>query len=90
MKMAGPGDGLGAAEGGQLDCRETPFTTSPRLTQTARQLPDTIHLPVDAFHPRPMRPSERSLIVCSWWAMRREGVIMPAEKGVIVIDGGRS
>ncbi len=51
-------------------------------------IPSTIDLPIDGFIPRPMRPSERSLVVACWWAMRREGVRLPAEKGVIVIDGG--
>ena len=88
--MAAPGTGPGAADGGNQDCHDPRFTTRPRPTQTARQLSETINLPVAAFHPRPMRPSERSLVVCSWWAMRREGVILPAEKGVIVIDGGRA
>ena len=54
------------------------------------QLPPVIDLPVDSFHPRPMRKSERSLVVACWWAMRREGVKLPAERGVILIDGGKS
>jgi hypothetical protein len=33
-------------------------------------------------------PNERSLTVAVWWRMRREGVKLPAEKGVIVIEGG--
>ncbi len=50
----------------------------------------SINLPVDSFVERPMRPGERSLVVSCWWRMRREGVRLPAERGVIVIDGGRS
>ncbi len=53
-------------------------------------IPSTIDLPFDNFIPRPMRPEERSLVVACWWAMRREGVRLPADRGVIVIDGGRA
>ena len=48
-----------------------------------------INLELDGFIPRPMRPEERSLVVACWWAMRREGVRLPAERNVIVIEGGR-
>ena len=51
-----------------------------RLCRTVR--PEDLHL-------RPMRASERSLVVACWWAMRREGVRLPAEPGVIVIEGDR-
>ncbi len=49
-----------------------------------------INLPFDNFIPRPMRSEERSLVVACWWRMRREGVRLSAEKGVIVINGGAS
>ncbi len=49
-----------------------------------------INLPLDGFIPRLMRPEERSLVVACWWRMRREGVRLPADRGVIVIDGGAS
>ncbi len=49
-----------------------------------------ISLQLDGFIPRPMRLEERSLVVACWWRMRREGVRLPTEKGVIVIDGGAS
>ncbi len=49
-----------------------------------------INLPLDGFIPRTVRPEERSLVVACWWRMRREGVRLSAEKGVIVIDGGAS
>ena len=49
-----------------------------------------INLLLDGFIPRTIRPQERSLVVACWWRMRREGVHLPAEKGVIVIRGGRS
>ena len=52
-------------------------------------IPSIIALPFDNFIPRPMRPKERSLVVACWWAMRRAGERLPAEKGVIVIEGGR-
>ncbi len=47
-----------------------------------------LDFPVADLHRREMDPSERSLVVACWWAMRREGVRLPAERGVIVIDGG--
>ncbi len=63
-----------------IQSKHSAFTPSP-------QLPETISLPVDAFDPRPLRPCERSLMVCRWWAMRRRGAaLLP---GVIVIEGGR-
>ncbi len=52
--------------------------------------PSIIEWPVENFIRRPMRPSERSLVVACWWRMRREGVRLPADRGVIVIDGGAS
>ena len=33
--------------------------------------------------------SDRSLVRSLFWAMRREGVTLPAQRGVIVIRGGR-
>ncbi len=49
-----------------------------------------INLELDGFIPRTIRPQERSLVVACWWRMRREGVRLPADRGVIVIDGGAS
>ncbi len=49
-----------------------------------------LDFPVADLHRREMDPSERSLVVACWWRMRREGVRLSAEKGVIVIDGGAS
>ena len=48
---------------------------------------NVVELPVDGAHPRPLRPCERSLTVCRWWAMRRRGAELPP--GYIVIDGGQ-
>jgi hypothetical protein len=33
--------------------------------------------------------SDRSLVRSLFWAMRREGLTLPAEPGVILIEGGR-
>ena len=37
-----------------------------------------------------LQPHQRSLTVCHWWQMRRQGVELPPEPGVIVLDGGKS
>ena len=58
-----------------------------RLAQMTRG-PLVLDFSVADLHQREMDPSERSLVVACWWAMRREGVRLPAERGVIVIDGG--
>ena len=50
----------------------------------------SITLPVESFVERPMRPGERWLVRAVWWRQWRLGHRMPAEHGVIVIDGGRS
>ena len=52
--------------------------------------PGVVELPVENLTHRPMRPDERSLMVAFWWRMRREGVRLPAERGVIVLEGGRA
>ncbi len=49
-----------------------------------------IDLPVESFVERPMLPAERSLLRSIWWRQWRLGRRLPAERGVIVIDGGRS
>ncbi len=66
---------------------EQQYTRSLAVLQIS---PGVIEIPVDDLHLRPMRPSERSLVVACWWRMRREGVKLPPEPGVIVIDGGWS
>ena len=78
-------------------CESTPNPNGNQtglLTSPWRQLgditSDILELPVENFVCRPMRPSERSLVVACWWRMRREGVKLPAEPGVIVIEGGQS
>ena len=52
--------------------------------------PGVVELPVENLRRRPMRAKERSFVVCTWWAIRREGVRLPAERGVILIEGGRA
>ncbi len=69
------------------------YTTPPHKSTALRLIAAPLHfgvieLPVENLVRRPMRPSERNLVVACWWAMRRAGVKLPAEKGVIVIDGG--
>ncbi len=52
--------------------------------------PGVVELPVENFVRRPMRPSERSLVRSIWWRQWRLGHRMPAEPGVIVLEGGRA
>ncbi len=65
---------------------EQQYTRSLAVLQIS---PGVIEIPVENLHHRPMPPDERSLVVTRWWRMRREGARLPAEPGVIVIDGGR-
>ncbi len=68
-----------------------PFTPgTPPLQRPVGDWPSIVELPVDDLHLRPMRAEERSLVVCTWWAMRRKGVKLPPQPGVIVIEGGRA
>jgi hypothetical protein len=46
--------------------------------------------PVDQLVPRPMRPDELPDVRRLWWRQRRhKGMELPAERGLIVIKGGR-
>jgi hypothetical protein len=40
--------------------------------------------------PRPMREGELADVRVAWWRLRRQGVPLPAELGVILIGGGRA
>ncbi len=76
MKTAGPGAGPGAAEVvGQNEKLKRLRTTSPRLPQLKP--------------PRPMRPDELPAVRQVWWSQATIGHRLPAERGVIVIQGGR-
>ena len=47
-------------------------------------------IPVDQLFPRSMRPDELRNVRGVWWRLRRrEGVKLPPQERVIVIDGGR-
>ena len=59
---------------------------TPLPPKSIHRFRQTVRL--DDLRLRPMRPSERSLVVACWWAMRGAGVKLPAEPGVIVIEGG--
>ena len=65
------------------EAQDSTFHSSPQAT------PTVLDFPLDQLRPRPMRDGERSLLRACWWRWRREGTEMPAERGVIVIDGGR-
>ena len=47
-------------------------------------------LPVSQLQPRPVRADELPELRALWWRHRAQGVTLPAEFGVIVIEGGRS
>ena len=40
-------------------------------------------------HIRHMPSSDRSSVVATWWAMAREGVRLPAQEGIIVLQSWR-
>jgi hypothetical protein len=46
-------------------------------------------VPVDQLVPRSMRPDETRHVRQVWWNQARLGHRLPAEPGVILIDGGR-
>ena len=50
----------------------------------------TLDLPVSQLLPRPVRPDEIPELRGMWWRQARLGHRLPAEVGVIVIEGGRS
>ena len=79
----------GAPEGAKQKPAKEFSSTFPATPQLSPDYPNVIDLPVENLHPRPMRAAERSLLVACWWRWRREGIELPAEHGVIVIDGGR-
>ena len=46
-------------------------------------------LPVFRLFPRQMRPDELPHVRRLWWRFARQGHRLPAEKHIIVLDGGR-
>ena len=49
--------------------------------------PDSIlDIPVSQLRPRPVRPDEIPELRAVWWRLAAQGIRMPAEPGVIVID----
>ena len=53
----------------------------------AKALPDVIEAPIATFVPRRMYEGELGLVVGLYWRLRREGLQLPAERGVILLDG---
>ena len=47
-------------------------------------------IPVAQLVPRPVRPSEVPELRALWWRQVALGHRLPAERGVIAIEGGRS
>ena len=48
-----------------------------------------VTFPVDRLIPRRIRPDEIRHVRQAWWNQAAEGYRLPAERGVIVINGGR-
>ena len=89
MKRAWPGGASGNRPKASKGNSQKQDSTPPRSPANAPQdWPATTAFPVDDLHLRPMRSDERNLVVCVFWRLAREGVRLPAERGVIVINGG--
>ena len=91
MRKARPGGRSGnrpkASKGNSQKQNSTPAVP---LQTSPQDWPSVIELPVEILHRRPMRGEERSLVVGMFWRLAREGHRLPAERDIIVIDGGRS
>ena len=48
-----------------------------------------VKVPVELLFPRPARPDEIRHVRQTWWNHARLGRRLPAERGVILINGGR-
>ncbi len=48
-----------------------------------------IRFPVDRLIPRPIRPDEVPHVRRVWWRQAALGYRLPAESGLILLDGGR-
>ena len=48
----------------------------------------SLEIPVSQLLPRPIRPDEISELRALWWRQARLGHRLPAELGVIVLEGG--
>ena len=90
MRKARPGGASGSGPGEIISAKRSNNTPARFPANAPCDWPSILELPVENFVRRPMRAEERSLVVALWWAMRREGGRLPAEKGVIVISGGKS
>ena len=51
--------------------------------------PGYIHFPVDRLVQRPIRPDEVRHVRQIWWNLNADGHRLPAEPGIISIDGDR-
>ncbi len=50
---------------------------------------DRTHLDLAQLLPRPVRPDETPELRALWWRQAAAGFRLPAERGVIVLEGGR-
>ncbi len=83
MKKAHPGGNQGGPEA--LDQSAQDLINTPLADLANRRIDRIYNL---GLRRRPIRSEERSLVVSCWWRMRREGVRLPPERGVILTDGG--
>ncbi len=88
MRKARPGGAPGNGPGKSISAKQSNSTPARFPANAPYDRPSIVELPVENFVRRPMRPSDRSLVVACYWRMRREGVRLPAERGVILIEGG--
>ena len=49
----------------------------------------TFRVPVSQLFPRQIRPDEMPHVRQVWWSQVRSGHRLPAERGIILIPGGR-
>lgn len=47
-----------------------------------------LEIPLSQLHPRPIRPGELASLGAMWWRQAGAGHRLPAEIGVIVVQGG--
>ncbi len=84
MRKAPPG-GNGKGSGVSKNSTD-PYNTPADSPQTAAaDWPSFIEVP----HIRHMPSSDTSDVLALWWAMRRKGIRLPAQEGIIVLRGWR-
>ena len=86
----------GAHEGAPGSASDNPTIKEPHSTSSTvpqinpQDWPSIIEVPVDSFVSRQIRPEEPPWVRELWWRSWRCGHRLPVERGVILIDGGRT